>query len=41
LGPHARDFWFVGADLAPRVKSVEVDTETDASDHQPVWLTLG
>lgn len=40
-GPHARDFWFVSADLGPRVKRVEVDLKTDASDHQPVWLTLG
>lgn len=40
-GPHARDFWFVSAELAPRIKAVVVDTETDASDHQPVWLELG
>lgn len=39
-GAHARDFWFLSADLAPAIRSVEVDTETDASDHQPVWLTL-
>ena len=39
-GPHARDFWFVGSDLAPRVQAVEVDTESDASDHQSVWLRL-
>lgn len=39
-GAHARDFWFVSADLGAAVRSVEVDTRTDASDHQPVWLTL-
>ncbi len=39
-GPHARDFWFVSAELTPRIKAVVVDTETDASDHQPVWLEL-
>lgn len=39
-GAHARDFWFVSAELAPSVVDIAVDTETDASDHQPVWLTL-
>jgi endonuclease/exonuclease/phosphatase family metal-dependent hydrolase len=39
-GPHARDFFFVSADLAPRVAAVRVDTATPASDHQPVLLEL-
>lgn len=39
-GAHARDFFFVSAGLAPRVAAVEVDTETAASDHQPVRLVL-
>lgn len=39
-GAHPRDFWFVSADLAGAVTGIEVDTATDASDHQPVWLTL-
>lgn len=39
-GAHARDFWFVSADLAGAVTGIAVDTGTDASDHQPVWLTL-
>lgn len=39
-GPHARDFWFVSAELAPSIVDIAVNTETDASDHQPVWLTL-
>lgn len=39
-GAHARDFWFVAEGLAPAVAAVTVDTATDASDHQPVWLTL-
>jgi endonuclease/exonuclease/phosphatase family metal-dependent hydrolase len=34
------DFAFVSADLAPRVHSVEVDSMTQASDHQPVLLDL-
>lgn len=39
-GPHCRDFYFVTAELEPRVEDVEVNTETPASDHQPVRLTL-
>lgn len=39
-GPHCRDFCFVTAELAGRVADVTVNTETLASDHQPVKLTL-
>ena len=35
------DFIFVGDDLRPRVRALVVDQETQASDHQPVILTLG
>jgi len=34
------DFIFVTEDLAPRVANVAVNGATDASDHQPVLLTL-
>ena len=34
--PYCCDFVFVTRDLAPRVASVRIDTETKASDHQPV-----
>jgi endonuclease/exonuclease/phosphatase family metal-dependent hydrolase len=34
------DFIFVTEDLAPRVEAVVVNAATDASDHQPVLLTL-
>lgn len=34
------DFVFVSADLAPRLRRVEVDLQTQASDHQPVLLEL-
>lgn len=34
------DFIFVSADLVPRIKDVRVNEESDASDHQPVVLTL-
>jgi endonuclease/exonuclease/phosphatase family metal-dependent hydrolase len=34
------DFIFVSADLAARVDSIRVDQKTQASDHQPVVVTL-
>ena len=34
--PYCCDFVFVSRDLVPRIASVRVDTETQASDHQPV-----
>ncbi len=40
-GAHARDFFFVSQGLSRRIASVEVDTKTAASDHQPVRLVLG
>lgn len=39
--PIACDYVFVSEDLAPRVRSVEIDTATTVSDHQPVLLRLG
>jgi endonuclease/exonuclease/phosphatase family metal-dependent hydrolase len=38
--PITCDFIFVSEDLAPRVKRMEVNTQTRASDHQPVLLEL-
>jgi len=38
--PYCCDFAFVTEDLAPRVRSVRIDRETQASDHQPVVLEL-
>jgi endonuclease/exonuclease/phosphatase family metal-dependent hydrolase len=35
------DFIFVSDELRPRVRSLVVDQETQASDHQPVILALG
>jgi len=34
------DYFFVTDDLAPRIRSVEVQSETAASDHQPIVLDL-
>jgi endonuclease/exonuclease/phosphatase family metal-dependent hydrolase len=34
------DFIFVSTDLAPRVRALHVDQQTQASDHQPVLLEL-
>jgi endonuclease/exonuclease/phosphatase family metal-dependent hydrolase len=38
--PYCCDFIFVTDDLAARVEEVAVNATTDASDHQPVLLTL-
>jgi endonuclease/exonuclease/phosphatase family metal-dependent hydrolase len=34
------DFVFITPDLAPRLRAIRVDTETQASDHQPVIVDL-
>lgn len=34
------DYFFVTDDLAPRIRAVEVQSETAASDHQPIVLEL-
>ncbi|MDD5333500.1 MAG: endonuclease/exonuclease/phosphatase family protein [Rhodoferax sp.] len=39
--PICCDFVFVSEDLQPHLKSIEVNTQTRASDHQPVLLELG
>jgi endonuclease/exonuclease/phosphatase family metal-dependent hydrolase len=38
--PYCCDFAFVSGDLAKRVRDVQVDAVTQASDHQPVFLEL-
>jgi endonuclease/exonuclease/phosphatase family metal-dependent hydrolase len=38
--PYCCDFVFVSDDLAAKVRSIEVDSATRDSDHQPVVLTL-
>lgn len=38
--PHCCDFVFVTEDLAARVRQIDCDQETQASDHQPVLLEL-
>ncbi len=40
-GPMTCDFVFATEDLRPRLKCCEIDSATQASDHQPVWLELG
>jgi endonuclease/exonuclease/phosphatase family metal-dependent hydrolase len=34
------DFIFAGEELRPRIRGIRVDRETQASDHQPVVLTI-
>jgi endonuclease/exonuclease/phosphatase family metal-dependent hydrolase len=38
--PHCCDFIFVSNDLAPRLRRVEYETATRASDHQPALIHL-
>jgi endonuclease/exonuclease/phosphatase family metal-dependent hydrolase len=38
--PYPCDFIYVSADLAPRVRRVVVDPDSQASDHQPVLIEL-
>ncbi len=40
MGGHCRDYFAVTADVAARIAAVEMDAETDASDHQPLRLVL-
>jgi endonuclease/exonuclease/phosphatase family metal-dependent hydrolase len=39
-GAHCRDYFFVSATLAKKVKAISVDIKTAASDHQPLCITL-
>lgn len=39
-GPHCRDFFFVAGAAARAVDAVCVDTDTNASDHQPLMLSI-
>ncbi|MBC8021876.1 MAG: endonuclease/exonuclease/phosphatase family protein [Burkholderiales bacterium] len=38
--PYCCDFAFVSDDLAQRVRAIEVNSETQASDHQPVLVEI-
>ena len=39
-GPHCRDYVLASAAALPGLREIEVDTETDASDHQPIRLAF-
>lgn len=39
--PYCCDYMFVTPDLLPRLKSLRIDTATQASDHQPLIVELG
>jgi len=39
-GGHCRDFCFISRDLIPVARDIEVQQETNASDHQPIILHL-
>lgn len=38
--PSCFDFVFLTEDIAPRLRAHQVNAETSASDHQPVWIEL-
>lgn len=38
--PFTFDYFFVSEDLLPRLRAIEVDAVSDASDHQPLLLEL-
>jgi endonuclease/exonuclease/phosphatase family metal-dependent hydrolase len=38
--PYCCDYVFVTPDLVPRLRSIRIDTATQASDHQPVIVDL-
>ena len=40
MGGHCRDYFAVTPDVAARLRSCEMDADTDASDHQPLRLAL-
>ncbi|MBK9244117.1 MAG: endonuclease/exonuclease/phosphatase family protein [Burkholderiales bacterium] len=40
MGGHCRDYFAVTAEVARRVESLQIELATDASDHQPLLLTL-
>ena len=40
-GAHCRDFFFVTETVTQQITGIIVNTETDASDHQPLMITLG
>jgi endonuclease/exonuclease/phosphatase family metal-dependent hydrolase len=39
--PYCCDYVFVTPDLVPRLRSIRIDAETQASDHQPVMVEVG
>ena len=39
-GPHCRDFAFVSENLKSNIESMDVNEETDASDHQPFVISI-
>lgn len=40
MGGHCRDYFAVSVDVAARIQALDIDTATDASDHQPLMLVL-
>jgi endonuclease/exonuclease/phosphatase family metal-dependent hydrolase len=39
-GPHCRDYFFLSENFIQQIQTVSVNTDTNASDHQPIRLKL-
>lgn len=39
-GPHCRDYFFATPDVANALTAIEVNTQTEASDHQPLKIVI-
>jgi len=39
-GPHCRDYFFITCGFEHCLKSMHINTQTDASDHQPIMLRI-
>ena len=39
-GAHCRDYFLCSSDVTAQLECMQVDIQSAASDHQPIWLTL-
>lgn len=39
-GPHCRDYFFISQNLSKQIRKFSVNTDTAASDHQPIYICI-
>ena len=39
-GPHCRDYFFISQNMSKQIRKFSVNTETAASDHQPIYICI-